>query len=368
MFDQPRIFQIDLVPTTGAYLAGQEVRGRVYIFSDTSIQHVTSIKVSFHGASKVHWTEQVQKRVNKETRTVTKSYISREIYFNSQQCVMGDGHEFSLPPGESSYPFSFQLPTTIPSSFEHSIGRVWYKVKAMISRSHSHKSFNCKVHFSVTNSLDLNFEAGIDKPRSVNGHKHFGCFCCNSGPLSAVIRLNKVGFLPGESIKVSAEIDNKSARQVKGSCARIIQKLTFRTANKTKTDIKILAEASRGVIPAGGEDQWSDVQIPVPHVPPSQLPYCKIIDIEYSLQFRVEPSGWTLDFDLPLIIGTIPEASAYDPFQQPEASAPPAPWVPDYDSTEQPPPSYDEIFGNAASGLLGYEPIPSYKDLMKSDL
>ena len=54
-------------------------------------------------------------------------------------------------------------------------------------------------------------------------------------------------------------------------------------------------------------------------------------------QFRVEPSGMAFDLvlDLPLTIGTIPIASAYHPFQQPGASAPPAPWMPDYGSTQQ---------------------------------
>ena len=54
-------------------------------------------------------------------------------------------------------------------------------------------------------------------------------------------------------------------------------------------------------------------------------------------QFRVEPSGMAFDLvlDLPLTIGTIPIASAYHPFQQPGASAPPAPWMPDYSSTQQ---------------------------------
>ena len=44
MFDAPRIFRIEFEPTTGSYLAGQVVSGRVYIVSDNYIHHVTGKK------------------------------------------------------------------------------------------------------------------------------------------------------------------------------------------------------------------------------------------------------------------------------------------------------------------------------------
>ena len=371
MFNSPRIFRIEFEPANGTYLAGQVVRGRVYIVSDTNIRHITGIKVCFHGASKVRWSEEVTEGRNDEQRTVTKNFDSGEIYFDSHQYVMGDGREVSLSPGEFSYPFSFLLPTTIPSSFEHDIGRVWYKVKAKISRSNIHKSFECKAHFSVTSILDLNHEPRLMEPCSRTNHKHFGFFCCKSGPLSAVVHLNKTGFVPGESIMVSAEIDNTSDRQIKGSSAKIIQRLTFRAENESKVETKILAEASRGPIQPGGEDRWSDVRILVPQVPPSKLIYCTIMEIEYYLEFRVKASGMAFDLvlDLPLTIGTIPMASAYNPFQTPDASAPPAPWMPDYGSNKQAaaPPSYADIFRNVAPRPAGYKPMDNYNYPVKSD-
>lgn len=37
------------------------------------------------------------------------------------------------------------------------------------------------------------------------------CLCCKSGPLSGSIRLDRIGFVPGEEININAEIQNLSS-------------------------------------------------------------------------------------------------------------------------------------------------------------
>ena len=37
--------------------------------------------------------------------------------------------------------------------------------------------------------------------------KTFGCLCCESGPLSLKVTLNKNGFVPGEYIDIKAEVN-----------------------------------------------------------------------------------------------------------------------------------------------------------------
>lgn len=57
--------------------------------------------------------------------------------------------------GQHTYPFSFQLPHNLPSSFEHNYGHVRYTVKAVIDRpwKFDHQS---KCAFTVVAALDLN--------------------------------------------------------------------------------------------------------------------------------------------------------------------------------------------------------------------
>jgi len=259
--DKPRLFQIEFEPTSATFRAGQVVRGKVYLVTEGYIHNVTGIKVSAHGGAKVHWTEDVTVRDEEKNgfKTVQKTYSNSEAYFESHQYVFGDGRQVSLVPGTFSYPFTFLIQKNSPASFEHSLGHVRYCVRSKIIRSHNLKVFKCSAQFTVAERLDLNRDPGLMEPRSVSGHKTFGLFCCETGPLSAMVHLSKTGFVPGEVMKICAEIDNKSSRHLDGSSAKIIQRLSFVAETKVSTRLRILAETWQGEILPGGEDQWTDV-------------------------------------------------------------------------------------------------------------
>lgn len=60
-----------------------------------------------------------------------------------------------IPFGYHKYPFNFQLPYNIPSSFEHKYGHVRYTIKAVMDRpwKFDHQT---KIAFTVISTLDLN--------------------------------------------------------------------------------------------------------------------------------------------------------------------------------------------------------------------
>lgn len=72
-----------------------------------------------------------------------------------------DAPKITLLRGTYCYPFQFQLPENIPSSFEGEYGHVRYTVKATIEKP---KRFThvTKTAFSVIGSLDLNTIPQID--------------------------------------------------------------------------------------------------------------------------------------------------------------------------------------------------------------
>lgn len=72
-----------------------------------------------------------------------------------------DASKITLLRGTYCYPFQFQLPENIPSSFEGEYGHVRYTVKATIEKP---KRFThvTKTAFSVIGSLDLNTIPQID--------------------------------------------------------------------------------------------------------------------------------------------------------------------------------------------------------------
>ena len=57
--------------------------------------------------------------------------------------------------GTHTFPFEFQLPPTLPASFQHSVGRVTYSVKGVIDLPWA-IDVTTKSPFTVSSILDLN--------------------------------------------------------------------------------------------------------------------------------------------------------------------------------------------------------------------
>lgn len=121
---------------------------------------------------------------------------------------------------------------------------------------------------------------------ALNLEKSFCCFCCKSGPLKAEVIIPKGGFVPGESIPISAEIGNAS--NVKVDRLRVILRKTvvFKT-NHPRRDMKkektTISEISVGPVEGHSSKNWQQ-NIEIPPLPPSNLINCGIIDLDYELK------------------------------------------------------------------------------------
>ena len=114
-------------------------------------------------------------------------YSNHETYVK-KETVLHNGP--SLPQGIHYLPFSLLLPSNMPTSFESDIGQVRYFVKAAIVRDWkwNHK---VKQHLMVNGILDLNMHPSAKHEGNSRDHKRLCCFCCKSGPISAVIATNR---------------------------------------------------------------------------------------------------------------------------------------------------------------------------------
>ena len=102
------------------------------------------------------------------------------------------------------------------------------------------------------------------------------------------------------------------------------------------------------VLDSGESDMWEGVTMRVPAVPPTNLAgNSRIISVNYTLDFHVDPSGPSFDLvvSLPLTIGTIPLQEYM------KTLAPPAYQPPPY-STEQFGPS-EPLGGGPPMGQVG---------------
>ena len=80
----------------------------------------------------------------------------------------------------------------------------------------------------------------------------------------------------------------------------------YRAAGEIRTEKRVVTKVERGEILPGNSDYWEGVSMRVPALPPTKLAgSCSIIDVQYRLEFHVEPSGPAFDLvvGIPIIIG-----------------------------------------------------------------
>lgn len=47
-----------------------------------------------------------------------------------------------------------------------------------------------------------------------SNQKHLCCLCCKSGPITAAFSIERQGYVPGEGIKLYADISNGASRKM----------------------------------------------------------------------------------------------------------------------------------------------------------
>ena len=119
------------------------------------------------------------------------------------------------------------------------------------------------------------------EPAQVTDSKTICCWCCASGPISARVWIDRTGYVPGQLVPFCAQVENRSGRQMLGSKVQLVQNTTFHAQGKSKAVVHVLSELERGAF--GESDVWDHFPIAVPPVPPSSLPKCNIIEIDYSI-------------------------------------------------------------------------------------
>nr|XP_022329071.1 arrestin domain-containing protein 17-like [Crassostrea virginica] len=331
------------------YWSGQTVSGRVFVDLASEMK-MREIRLEFQGKARVHWTEQA------DSDSGTSHYSASEVYFYNVVPVFGrglrGGDEYILSPGQHYFPFAFILPPGLPSSFEGECGQVRYLVRGTIDRPWMFDD-HCVCAFTVLSALDLNQQPMANQGAEVTDDKTICCLCCKSGPITGTIKVNRIGYVPGESIYFEANIQNLSRREC-SIAAELVMVSTFHATTKSRSCHQSINSLLHQKVMPGDSDVWGGDRFIIPPLPPSFLSGCSIMDIRYLLKLVVSPSGPALTMYIPLeiIIGTVPLTSVVQQYQQTlsaaQPSAPP--------EAAMPSPSYSEfILGSTNIGNEGGE-------------
>ncbi|XP_045216632.2 arrestin domain-containing protein 3-like isoform X2 [Mercenaria mercenaria] len=303
------IFQVILDDESGVFYPGQHVSGRVDLKLFGELK-VTAINLSVQGYADVHWTERSGGK-HKHTR----HYSSNETYFNDTVCLFSGKQQsgkdsVKLQAGRYSYPFNFQLPLGIPSSYEATIGRVRYFLQSDIDIPWAFDKHTRRM-ITVVNLLDLNTIPNAMNGTSRTNQKTLCCLCCESDPICAMLAVDRIGYVPGEAIVFRSEINNNSNREMTCSKANLVMQVRYHATTKTRTVYNIVNQMVHGKIEGGGTDVWMNEKLHIPAVPPSYLRGCNIIDIRYYMMITVDPSGLGFELNVPVevVVGSIPVVS-----------------------------------------------------------
>jgi len=138
------------------------------------------------------------------------------------------------------YPFSYALPKYLPSSFDHSYGKVQYYLEAKTMTTKSCCVVNVtsttalsKVHFNYHEPLDIRSIHLSGITQVDEGHNY-----CNSGVVSMCLVMDQRSYTPGQDVKMCIKIDNRSSSTLKGPRVSLIQKITFIAKEWTEVTVR----------------------------------------------------------------------------------------------------------------------------------
>jgi len=361
----------------------QWVTGKVFL-SLSEPMKMRNVRVKFLGRAYCHWTESHSHTTgtgnNRRTHNETIHYEASEVYFDFSVVLWGkqlgdSGDSPTMAAGNFEFPIQFQLPINCPTSFEGSWGHIRYTVKATIDKPWKF-DHDTKAAFTVIQLIDLNLDPAVQQPRQTTNSKTLGFLCCKAGNIECAVQMPRTGFVPGEVIPYTIQVNNEStSRKIKDIRVLFKQTVTFRANRRDgfvsvgvpmhnqKVQSKTLCEVrdEKDVEPnehrtiSTMEPGAEAMIIRVPPVPP-MLATCGIISINYHLEFVCNPSGLSTDLTttFPLVIGSIPLRQQFQYIQpappSPIAVQPSAPPVPMSDQyPDLPPPSYEECVGGKSN-------------------
>ncbi|XP_022330212.2 arrestin domain-containing protein 3-like [Crassostrea virginica] len=309
-------FDIVFKNPDGVCVSGNPLCGSVVLELSGKLK-VHDILLRFHGYASVCWVEKQSSGHGKNKRAVARHFSSEEIYFDHTVNVYGNLGEnvHILGAGHHSLPFEFHLPEECPTSYEGSIGRVRYYVSAKIRKLYEIEHTTMKL-FTVIHHLDLNNDLRLQQAADASNDLTLCCLCCKSGPITATLYLETIGFVPGEGIPIQVQIENRSGRKISAASVTLLMVVRYNTSKKSKTHTNQVASVCRDEWSKGKTEIWTGERLVIPSVPPSYLNGCDIIEISYVLELKVHPSGpaFTLPVKMEVVIGTKPLKTSLNNF------------------------------------------------------
>lgn len=300
----------------GVFYSGQTLAGHVELHLDNP-KKVKNLKLIISGCAEVKWTKSKLSRrngaaaaaANRSRRIKRETYMGKEEYIASEVALIPRANDdaIEIPAGTHEYKFSCQIPSNAATSFEGEHGKVRYTVRAVLDRPWKFDQA-CTIAFTVLQPLDLNHESEkIGQPMKLERSKSFWFWPCISGPMHFSIELPVSGYVSGQKIPITVNLNNASNIPIRAIRSKLVRKVCFisqtptrKARNEAKTVAKMVTTVTRDK-----SDQYTQ-DLVIPATAPTGK--CSIISVEYELKVKVKLGGCRSDQEMtiPITIGTVP--------------------------------------------------------------
>eukprot|EP00118_Oscarella_pearsei_P014552 m.125357 g.125357 ORF g.125357 m.125357 type:complete len:344 (+) comp37869_c0_seq1:1520-2551(+) len=329
------------------FYSGQRVSGVVEVeLTKSTKAHHLLLTATGVGKSKLY-NEEFEKVVQ------NRSYLNRNVILWKKSDTNGG----VLPPQTLNFPFSFCFDDNVPASVitESNCCSIQYYLKAKLVRPWK-RNFSCRKDLTVVPYIDVN-EPGFLASMIGSTQKFVSLpFRRSAGSLVTLeAGVDRTGYCPGESILVTAKVENNSKAKAKGIVAELIALATVNVGGLSILESWTVCDTKGAAIPPGKTERWNAMPLHLPKTPPSLPPsWCDLISLRYYVRIHVDVRGEELVTYFPIFIGSVPlDRTAID-FRQSEP--------PDYvdNSDEGLPFHADSAITLDSHAPLGLTPPPGF--------
>lgn len=247
--------------------------------------------------------------------------------------------EFSA--GTQRFNFSCVLPHQLPTSFESKYGYIRYQIKVEMERPWK-SDYKFSFAFTVIKVLDLNYESpALRSPLKTEKTKTF-FFGLGSKPLFVSAEIPMSGYVAGQTVAVSIKVNNETKTEIEEfriALIKIIHYSSQTPRRKIRERVEPACEIKASGVP-GKSKQNVEAQVIIPAVPPTNIAFCRVLQVSYEIHIVAEVSGFHRNpvLRLPVTIGTVPLQNLYQ--YAPAMTVPLTGWnVPQASTSMAPPPA-----------------------------
>ncbi|KAJ8380586.1 hypothetical protein SKAU_G00013640 [Synaphobranchus kaupii] len=185
----------------------------------------------------------------------------------------------------------------MPSSFKGAHGKIVYTLEAKLNRSMRAPS-KTKTKFTFL-SRTAQDTPPLMKPQFGMKEKKLKVF--TSGKVSMNIKTERMGYLQGEGLKVTAEIDNSSSRNIVPKFSLYQKQIFFAKGGRKVHTTNVLKETGDPVF--ASTRQTVTKVLSIPNVVSTTILNCTVVNVEYRLKIYLDiPFAKDPEIKLPVVI------------------------------------------------------------------